>query len=406
MTVRNQYYLVMAISAIGIASFGPTYMRFLLAAGLSPVAANSINTIYMFSIFLLQIPTGVLSDIFGYEKAVFVGLLSHGLAGIIYYIGGLSTHPYPLFCLAEICAAISFSLLSGAVQGWIAAYFGKDQIKNVGIQARINSKLIAIIVVGISAYLATIFGLGFPWLMDAVFNTSAALLWYYWFMRGKEKSKGKITAKITERHNWWTEAKVHIASSIKVCWGISSIRWIIIGSGIATFAYQSLNMFWSPITEVELGSAEVGIGSMLINACLLLSAILVKRIRYTNSHRILASAAIYVGFCVLLSTISHGWWWLIWFALHELGRELRPLIEQAVIDSTRDKSIRATVLSTAETLVSFNAAAGLIVGGLIAETPGGFRLAIAISGLLMFLAASAFWNAGRFKAVRSETKEI
>ncbi len=79
-------------------------------AGLDYARMFSLEAFFVFSVFVLEIPTGIVADRFGRKTSLAAGGLFASAAFILF---GL-TRAYPLFMLAEFLCAIGFSLFSGA----------------------------------------------------------------------------------------------------------------------------------------------------------------------------------------------------------------------------------------------------------------------------------------------------
>lgn len=74
-----------------------------------------LNAWFMLWMFLLEIPTGTIADLFSRKKSMFLACV-FGIAAILVYL----SHPhFGIFLLGEILFAVSFTLLSGADEAFI-----------------------------------------------------------------------------------------------------------------------------------------------------------------------------------------------------------------------------------------------------------------------------------------------
>ena len=127
--------------------------------GLSFVQVMLLQAIFTFSMFLLEIPTGVVADKYGRK-------VSLALAGVVSTIGFFILASYPkfwVFALAEFTLAISASLTSGADQSLV--YDSLREIKKEKTSKKVfgridSSGLFALMIAGpIGSLIAQHFGL-------------------------------------------------------------------------------------------------------------------------------------------------------------------------------------------------------------------------------------------------------
>lgn len=96
-------------------------------AGLNPLQLVLVGTVLEAAIFLFEIPTGVVADVYSRRLSIVIGFLIIGPAFILE--GAL-----PLFgtiLLAQALWGIGYTFTSGAVNAWIADELGEDGIGRV-----------------------------------------------------------------------------------------------------------------------------------------------------------------------------------------------------------------------------------------------------------------------------------
>ena len=90
--------------------------------GLSPLQLVLVGTILEATVFIFEIPTGVLADVKSRRLSVIIG---YALTGLAFVVEG----SLPFFwsiALAQVCWGLGFTFTSGATQAWIADELGAE----------------------------------------------------------------------------------------------------------------------------------------------------------------------------------------------------------------------------------------------------------------------------------------
>ena len=91
--------------------------------GLSPLQLVLVGTVLELSVFLFEIPTGVVSDLKSRKLSIIIGYF---LIGLGFLIEGL----FPFFItvlLAQVVWGIGYTFTSGSQQAWIADEIGEER---------------------------------------------------------------------------------------------------------------------------------------------------------------------------------------------------------------------------------------------------------------------------------------
>ncbi|WP_066295683.1 MFS transporter [Bacillus sp. FJAT-29937] len=110
---------------------------------LNPLELVLVGTVLELTVFLFEIPTGVLSDVKSRKLSIVIG---YCLIGIGFLVEGL----FPLFTtviIAQILWGIGYTFTSGSLQAWIADEIGEERASSAfitGAQAGNLGKMIAI----------------------------------------------------------------------------------------------------------------------------------------------------------------------------------------------------------------------------------------------------------------------
>ena len=121
------------------------------AAGLNPLQLTLVGTALEGTIFLLQIPTGLLADVFSRRASIVVGVALTGA-------GFLLEGAIPVFgtiLLAQTLWGAGYCFISGAEEAWITDEVGVERANRAFLRASQIGMLAGLIGVGLSATLAS-----------------------------------------------------------------------------------------------------------------------------------------------------------------------------------------------------------------------------------------------------------
>lgn len=137
MTYRKPQAILVYLGMEAAASMFLTMIFTVLAVyyvrtvGMNPLQLVLVGTVLEGTVFLFEIPTGVVADTFSRRLSVIIGQL---LIGLCYLIEGL----VPLFgaiLLAEAIRGLGTTFVSGALEAWIADEVGPDRVGRVYLRA-------------------------------------------------------------------------------------------------------------------------------------------------------------------------------------------------------------------------------------------------------------------------------
>jgi len=93
------------------------------AAGLNPLQLVLVGTTLEASAFVLEIPTGVVADVYSRKLSVIIGYF---LFGIGFVLWGASTR-FATILLAQLIWGAGYTFISGAREAWIADELGEGR---------------------------------------------------------------------------------------------------------------------------------------------------------------------------------------------------------------------------------------------------------------------------------------
>ena len=121
------YILVEASFNFFMVIFGVIYPLYALSIGLSNFQMNILDALFFqLAVLILEVPTGVVADVYGKRNSAMLGYLLFGIGVIIFSIPAFWT-----FALGEFIAAIGYTLTSGAITSWVIEKVGEKRSQKV-----------------------------------------------------------------------------------------------------------------------------------------------------------------------------------------------------------------------------------------------------------------------------------
>lgn len=161
-------------------------------AGLEPFQLLIVGAVLEAACFLLEIPTGVIADVYSRRLSVILACLFLGL-------GMLMVAAFPQFWLllaAMVVCAVGYTCLSGAFQAWLADEIGETEAGRAYLVGSQWNRLGGIIGILSTAFLAT-FSLPLPiFLGGMVMLLLATYLWLFM------PENGFKSLPLAERRRW------------------------------------------------------------------------------------------------------------------------------------------------------------------------------------------------------------
>ena len=125
-------------------------------AGMNPLQLVLMGTVTQVTIFVFEVPTGVVADAYSRKLAVIIGMLTGGLC---FALEGF----VPVFAcilLAEFLRAIGETCISGAFSAWITDEIGVERVGRVLMRGNQASQVTGIVSTGMGIGLSTFLPLG------------------------------------------------------------------------------------------------------------------------------------------------------------------------------------------------------------------------------------------------------
>lgn len=376
------YYLLTFLFAFAVGLSFATYVLFLLSRGLDLFQVMLVNMVFMIGNFIFEVPTGAYADYFGRKKSIILSCFFSMLFLLIYFE---SSNIY-MFITAEILAALSFTFASGALDAWMVdslekkGYVGK--VDFIFSHAAIIDK-IAILVAGlIGGYLGSI-NLALPFGVGAVVAFASLLVATFFI---KEEFIQKKTLNLIDSLN-----QLRKVATNSITYGVRHkvVFWLILSSVLATFAFQPLNMYWSPRMN-DLAGDKIWLMGWVwagMSLFMMLGGFLVRQaLKKDKSYTwILMATVLVLAIPIIISSVSDIFAIaLVSFLFYEIGRGGLDPVHKSYLNKYIPSDQRATVLSFDSMMGKFGAALGLVILGWIGKNYS-IQTSWLISGLLLFL---------------------
>lgn len=339
-------------------------------AGLDPLQLVLVGTALEVSVFLFEIPTGVVADTFSRRWSVIIGVFLIGLGFIVL---GLLPYFLPVL-LAQVIWGLGFTFTSGALQAWISDEIGEENAApafmrgmQVGSLGAFTGTLLAAGLGNISLSVSILSGGGMFFVLG-----------FYLLLKMQEHGFQPIPSgeRTTFQRMWGTFRSG--ARLVKARPALVSILLIGFVFGLFSEGYDRLWVahLLERFSLPELGGlnsltwfAIIRTASMLLNAG---AAEVVQRRADLSKTRLLASllAVNSAGVLVCLVGFALGQWFGLAVALVltiSMLRNVNDPLYTAWVNHRLDPAVRATVISMSSQVDAIGQIAGGPFVGLIAR---------------------------------------
>lgn len=355
--------------------------------GLDPLQLVLAGTVLESTVFIFEIPTGVVADLYSRKLS---SLLGFALLGLGILIEGL----FPLFSmliLSQLVAGLGWTFISGAYSAWITDEVGSDKVGALFLRADQLDNLGALLAIPLAVLLANI-NLASPYLVSGSILVSMAL-----FMGLFMPETGFQPTPKEGRKGWqslWTPVKEGFAilrgrqillifTLIALLIGLYSEAWDRLARPflLENFAFPNLAGFeMDAIAWFGLLNAAVLLLSLLANE-------IAKRVVDTSQSQQLLRALqwIFAGMLVamLIFALSGNFFLAIGALLaFDVLRGLSFPLSNAWLNQQIDSKLRATLLSMTGQLDALGQLSGGPVLGWIGRLRS-LRTAILASALVL-----------------------
>lgn len=370
------YAILLILSRLSFAFLGPTYSLFLHGNGMSEAQMTTINTVYMLSVFAMEVPTGVIADAFGRKISTVIGW---GIQAIGFFLYSQSSG-FTSFAISEFTVAIGTACVSGAFTSWLRENINGERYTKITSRTEIISKAISIALNTIAGVVAVRYGYRIIWIIGGLFLAVTAASGLLLMKKDSPSKRQESEKKGLERVILvLRDSKNTLANS-------RTLRLLLVTSFITTASFQALNMFWALKFTVALGLEDI---SGLLFSGISLTALAGTWISQSkfmigknpNKSMICVNAITALG--IILSAITRNpWISLSMFYLHEIGRGAARITQDSYIQNHLVESARSALSSLSSMSSTLGAAFGLTIAGQLA-THASIEVAWIVSAIML-----------------------
>ncbi|MBN2047413.1 MAG: MFS transporter, partial [Anaerolineaceae bacterium] len=360
-------------------------------AHLDPLQLVLVGTALEISVFLFEIPTGVVADVISRRTSVIIGFAVMGL-------GFLLEGSFPIWIailLAQVIWGLGYTFISGAMTAWITDEVGEAAAGSLFLKANQVTRVFEIFAIFISVGLASI-RLNFPLLA-----TGGGFLLLSMFLLLVMPEDGFEPTPEEDRETF-NQLKMTLSKGFQLFRERRSLFnyfWIMLFYGLASEGYDRLQTIHFledigfPVVFGQTFSDEVWFGAISVIGALLsigFTALLRKKLDLSDQQMVvkvlmLMLVVVTLGMMVFALTDHPAVAMAMVLVVGMLRGNTSPL-ENAWINQHIRSDVRATVLSMSEQANSF----GQMVGGPVVGVIGrevSVTAALLISGALHFVPA-------------------
>ncbi|MBI3660896.1 MFS transporter [Candidatus Acetothermia bacterium] len=331
-------------------------------AHLNPLQLVLVGTILEISVFLFEIPTGVVADVYSRRWSVIIGQF---LLGAGFILNGAIPR-FDVILLAQVIWGVGYTFTSGATQAWIADEVGEGNAGHAFLRGAQVSQLGALIGIAIATALANV-QVNLP----IIIGGSLQMLLGIFLMLAMPET-GFTPTRSKDRSSWQKMAQT-FQDGIQTVRVRPALITILAVNAIYGMFSEGMDRLWTPhflndFTLPKLGSLEPVTWFGIISGTAMLLSIagteIVHRRIDTNSHvavaRVLSLINVLVsaGVVVFGAITNFALALVILLLVRPLRRVYDPLYT-AWVNQHVNSNVRATVLS----MSSQSGALGEIIGG-------------------------------------------
>lgn len=393
---------------IGLAAY---YVR---TIGMNPLQLVLVGTALEATVFLLEVPTGIVADLYSRRLSMLIGGF---LIGICYVLTGLAPF-FAVIIMAEIIRGIGSTFVSGAESAWITDEVGAGQVRSLFLRRAQVGQVCNLLGIWCSVVLASLYGYQNPILLGGI---GLILLHVYLVFAMPETN---FTPTPRQERTTFRQMMATLSE------GVSAVRTssillllmvteLISGAALEGFdrlveAHYLQNLNMPVLTVPVLGELDLIAWFAIWNiaaVALGLTVIEVARRRLTTDHPVQAVKTLMaLDAVIIVSTIGFGLTRSFGVAfvaelLRHICRQLSGPIRNAWLNQNLPSSIRATVISLNGQANAFGQMAGGPGVGWVGNRFG-LRAALVVAGFLLTPTVALYGTTIRQQRLRSSQPAI
>lgn len=338
--------------------------------GLNAFQLVLVGTVLETSCFVLEVPTGVVADLYSRRRSVLIGVFLYGIGFILE--GSLPW--FATVLVAQVVWGCGDTFISGALEAWIASEEREQSMDQVFLRGGQTGQVGGIVGVVLGTLLGNL-DLRLPIVMAGVLALILGLI----LLRVMPETN--FTPALEEKNSLFADMKgllkvnLHFVKGAPVLLALLAITFC---GGLASEGFDRLSTahFLEDTTMPSFGLLNsvtwFGVMSLLgsglsIVASQILIVCLEKRGSISRTGVVFFTSAGYILFLLLFAFGEGFWLALAFFLITGLMRNLKEPILAAWMNEHVEERMRATVFSTSGQLDAFGQIIGGPLVGLVAQ---------------------------------------
>lgn len=364
---ERTYYVVVALWNLPGWFMHPVYPMFLLSRGLDLFEISAIFAIFQISVFLFEVPTGAVADLYGRKVSFLLSCVVRTAAFLLY-----SVAPGFLVCaIAEVIDAIGVTLATGAIDAWAV-----DGVRAEGDRrpadrmfARSQAIIRAVMVVGgvVCGYLADGFGFTVTWFVAASFF----VVTFVYGLRAMYDDRGERRAIVRASQR---SLAGQVGAGLVAVRQHPVLRMLCLLSLLGATAMMPVLFTWPPHLEALGGGGlwVLGWSWALLNLAAVCGALLVPPLlRRMRREWLLAALTLWPAVFLTAAALATSAGPLLWsLLLYEAAWGARQPVVSAWLNEHIGKELRATVMSVQGMSFMLGGGLGVLAVGLVSNRFG------------------------------------
>ena len=153
LSARTTWYAYEAgASFLGMLAFTVTAVYYVTEVGMSPLQLVLVGTLMEISIFVFEVPTGIVADTYSRRLSIVIGTFVMGVAVILF---GALGDVWPILA-ANALWGFGYTFTSGAFDAWLADEVGQERLAGVYLRGAQVGRVAALAGIGASVGLALV----------------------------------------------------------------------------------------------------------------------------------------------------------------------------------------------------------------------------------------------------------
>jgi DHA3 family tetracycline resistance protein-like MFS transporter len=328
--------------------FAVTMIYMVSTANLNPLQLVLVGTVLEGTIFVFEIPTGIVADVYSRRLSIIIGVL---ITGTSFLVMGAFPFFVPIL-LSQLIWGFGYTFTSGATSAWIVDEIGPEKAGPLFLRAAQVGNLAAIVGTLVAM------GLGTLWLQLPILLGGALFIVLGLLLVLIMPEVGFKPAPSEDRSTWQQMGHV-FQSGVGSVKGRPALVAILIISAISGASSEGIDRLSTAHFIRDIGFPLLAglqpvhwLGAMTITSGLLVAGaarLVEKRLDTSNQRALIGSLA-----AVTLLRIGAIVWFalapgfaaaVMAFAVMAITRRLREPLSEIWLNQEVDSSVRATVLS-------------------------------------------------------------